>query len=134
MKKKKELFLSACKIFSVLIILAGLIFLFIKGDFDGRQETFARILVCILGACILAILFLLEKSDRDWKKWRKVKEHNKKLSKTKMVLDQREKVMILDSLLCDEYKDKVREPKTPHFIRLKYRGLLAKFKASIKEF
>ena len=62
-----------------------------------------------------------------------LREHNRKLSETKMVLDQRERIMILDALICDEYRDKIREPKTPHFIRKMYRGLLAKFKANIKE-
>ena len=64
---------------------------------------------------------------------KELREHNRKLSETKMVLNQRERIMILDALLCDEYKDKVREPKTPRFIRIVYRGLLAKFKANIKE-
>lgn len=59
--------------------------------------------------------------------------HNRKLSETKMVLNQRERIMLLDALICDEYKGKVREPKTPRFIRIVYRGLLAKFKANIKE-
>ena len=62
-----------------------------------------------------------------------LRAHNRKLSETKMVLNQRERIMLLDALLCDEYKDKVREPKTPRFIRIVYRGLLAKFRANIKE-
>ena len=62
-----------------------------------------------------------------------LKEHNRKLSETKMVLDQRERIMILDSLLCDEYSDKIRNPATKHFIRKTYRGLLAKVKSGIKE-
>jgi len=62
-----------------------------------------------------------------------LKEHNRKLSETKMVLNQRERIMVLDALLCDEYKDKVRAPATKHFIRKIYRGLLAKFKAHVKE-
>ncbi len=62
-----------------------------------------------------------------------LRAHNRKLSETKMVLGQRERIMILDALLCDEYKDKIREPKTPRFIRMVYIGLLAKFKANIKE-
>jgi hypothetical protein len=62
-----------------------------------------------------------------------LRAHNRKLSETKMVLDQRERIMLLDALICDEYKDKVREPKTPRFIRITYSGLLAKFRACIKE-
>ena len=60
-------------------------------------------------------------------------EHNRKLSETKMLLDQREKIMILDALLCDEYSGKIRIPATKHFIRKIYRGLLAKVKSGIKE-
>ncbi|MCK4792081.1 MAG: hypothetical protein KAV87_50600 [Desulfobacteraceae bacterium] len=62
-----------------------------------------------------------------------LREHNKKLSEIKMVLDQREKIMILDALLCDEYSGKIRIPATKHFIRKIYRGLLAKVRACIKE-
>ena len=62
-----------------------------------------------------------------------LKAHNRNLSKTKMVLNQRERIMLLDALVCDEYKDKIRDPITPHFIRKMYRGLLAKFRACIKE-
>lgn len=62
-----------------------------------------------------------------------LKEQNRKLSETKMVLDQREKIMILDALLCDEYSNKIRAPATKHFIRKIYRGLLAKVRACIKE-
>ena len=62
-----------------------------------------------------------------------LREHNRKLSETKMVLDQREKIMILDALLCDEYSGKIQVPATPHFIRKMYRGLLAKVRAGIKE-
>ena len=62
-----------------------------------------------------------------------LKEQNRKLSETKMVLDQREKIMILDALLCDEYSAKIRAPATKHFIRKVYRGLLAKVRACIKE-
>ena len=62
-----------------------------------------------------------------------LRAHNRKLSETKMVLDQRERIMILDALLCDEYSGKVQVPATKHFIRKIYRGLLAKFRANIKE-
>ena len=62
-----------------------------------------------------------------------LKEHNRKLSETKMVLDQREKIMILDALLCDEYSGKVQNPATKHFIRKIYRKLLPKVRACIKE-
>ena len=62
-----------------------------------------------------------------------LKEHNRKLSETKMVLNQRERIMLLDALVCDEYKNKIQDPLTPHFIRKMYRGLLAKFRANIKE-
>ncbi len=62
-----------------------------------------------------------------------LRTHNRKLSETKMVLGQRERIMLLDALVCDEYKDKIRNPETPHFIRLIYRGLLVKFRAEIKE-
>ena len=62
-----------------------------------------------------------------------LRTHNRKLTETKMVLDQREKIMILDALLCDEYSGKVRIPATKHFIRKIYRRLLAKVRACIKE-
>ena len=62
-----------------------------------------------------------------------LRAHNTKLTETKMVLDQREKIMILDALLCDEYSGKIRIPATKHFIRKIYRGLLAKFRSCIKE-
>lgn len=62
-----------------------------------------------------------------------LRTHNRKLTETKMVLDQREKIMILDALLCDEYAGKVRIPATKHFIRKIYKGLLAKFRFGIKE-
>ena len=62
-----------------------------------------------------------------------LREHNRKLTETKMVLDQREKIMVLDALLCDEYSGKIRIPATKHFIRKIYRGLLAKVRACIKE-
>ena len=62
-----------------------------------------------------------------------LRAHNRKLTETKMVLDQREKIMILDALLCDEYSGKIRIPATKRFIRNVYKGLLAKFRFSIKE-
>ena len=62
-----------------------------------------------------------------------LKKQNKELSLTKIILTQRERIMVLDSLLCDEYKDKVRAPATKHFIRKIYRGLMAKLRAHIKE-
>ena len=62
-----------------------------------------------------------------------LRAHNKKLTETKMVLDQREKIMILDALLCDEYSGKIRVPATKHFIRKIYKGLLAKVRSCIKE-
>ena len=62
-----------------------------------------------------------------------LRDHNRKLSETKMVLDQREKIMVLDALLCNQYKSKIQNPATKHFIRMTYRGLLAKVKSGIKE-
>lgn len=62
-----------------------------------------------------------------------LREHNRKLSETKMVLDQREKMMILDAICCDEYKSKVQNPATPTHIRQIYRGLLAKFRSYVRE-
>ena len=62
-----------------------------------------------------------------------LRAHNRKLSETKMVLDQRERIMILDALLCDEYSGKIRIPATKRFIRDIYKGLLAKFRFGIKE-
>ena len=61
-----------------------------------------------------------------------LKKHNRELSRSKVVLSQREGVMILDAICCDEYKAKVQAPDTRAFVRQIYRGLLAKFRAFIK--
>lgn len=66
------------------------------------------------------------------KEFNELRAHNRKLSGTKMVLNQRERIMILDALLLDEHKFKV-EVAHKYFIRKMYLGLLAKFKAGIKE-
>ena len=62
-----------------------------------------------------------------------LRAHNRKLSETKIVLDQRERIMILDALLCDEYSGKIQIPATKRFIRNIYKGLLIKFRVQIKE-
>lgn len=55
------------------------------------------------------------------------------LSLSKIILSQREAVMILDAICCDEYKSKVQNPATPVLIRQIYRGLLAKFRSYVRE-
>jgi len=56
-----------------------------------------------------------------------------KLCESKIVLNQYERVMILDALCCKEYEDKVAEPKTRRFIREIYKDLKEKIKITIKE-
>ncbi len=77
--KKREIFILSCKIFSVLMALVALVFFFVKGDFPEGQETLGKVLACILCACILAIIYLLEKSEREWKKWRKKRDEDQHL-------------------------------------------------------
>lgn len=56
-----------------------------------------------------------------------------KLCESKIILNQRERVMLLDALCCDEYVDKVSTPKTKYFIRKIYKNLKEKIKITIKE-
>lgn len=58
---------------------------------------------------------------------------NNELIKSKIVLGSREKKMLLDALLCDEYKAKVQDPKTNRFIRDIYRALKTKIAVSLAE-
>lgn len=56
-----------------------------------------------------------------------------KLCESKIILNQRERVMLLDALCCDEYADKVAEPKTKYFVRKIYKNLKEKIRITIKE-
>lgn len=56
-----------------------------------------------------------------------------KLCESKIVLNQRERVMILDALCCDEYVDKKSVPKAGWQVREVYKNLKKKILITIKE-
>lgn len=55
------------------------------------------------------------------------------LMKSKIVLDDFERKMIMDALTCNEYKGKMSEPKVKAFIRAIYKKLKIKIWLGIKE-
>lgn len=64
---------------------------------------------------------------------RELTKSHGELMKTKMVLNDYEKKMLLDALKCDEYEGKISEPKTKAFIREIYKKLKIKIWLSMKE-
>lgn len=55
------------------------------------------------------------------------------LMKSKIVLDDFERKMLLDALTCDEYEGKMFEPKVKAFIRAIYKNLKIKIGEGIRE-
>ena len=60
------------------------------------------------------------------------KSHGK-LMKSKIVLDDFERKMLLDALTCDEYEGKMFEPKVKAFIRAIYKNLKIKIGLGVRE-
>lgn len=55
------------------------------------------------------------------------------LMKSKIVLNDDERKMLLDALMCDEYEGKMFEPKVKAFIRAVYKNLKIKIGLGVRE-
>ena len=79
---------------------------------------------------IFAWVFQKKKTE----KWiRELTKSHGELMKSKIVLDDFERKMIMDALKCDEYKRKMSEPKVKAFIRGIYKKLKIKIWLGMKE-
>lgn len=53
------------------------------------------------------------------------------LAESNVVLDRQERIVLLECLNDPHFKDRVKEPKTPRLVRMKYAGLKVKILAGM---
>lgn len=58
---------------------------------------------------------------------------NKELLESKINLDRQERIVLMECLNDPHFKERVQEPKTPHLVRVKYKGVKAKILSGLRD-